>query len=268
MNPSSVPFHLPRALSHLSHRLLTLDDAPAVLQLRRETLVGMPAALRAVDPERGCLPDVENAYAQTHLGPRAITLGVFHGSSLVAFACLLLADRDDAADPGHAVGLLPGDWSRSAHMAACMVSEHFWGLHLQVRLLHWRREMAIAHDRTLLLAMTACGNTFSRRNLLAAGLSIHWLGQWRPGSWWYGLRQDLLKPLESESGVNHEWVGVGSLDRQLELLRSGHVGVAEMTWHRLERRQESRLQFVRKPSPSLKLGGPSSNVRPADGDKS
>lgn len=237
--------HLPKVLDHLAPRLLTLEDADALLGLRRDTLLGMPAALRAVDPVRGCAPDVERAYAQTHLGPQARTLGVFEGERLVAFACLLLADANDPTDPMHTVGVAPAEWPRCAHMAACMVAKDCWGLRLQTKLLNWRREVAVAHQRTLLLAMTACGNTYSRRNLLAGGLAIHWVGQWRPGSWWYGLYQDLAIGVCVEDH-HHEWVSIDQVSRQMELIHAGGVGVAESVWHGLERRQESRLQFVRR----------------------
>lgn len=244
--------HLPRALHHLHSRLLTPSDADPVLALRRDILRAMPPALRAVDPERGCLPDVEQAWAHTHLGARARTLGVFDGSTLVALACLLLADRTDPHDPGHALGLPQPEWDRTAHMASCLVAEDYRGLHLQAKLLNWRREVALQNGRTLLLAMTACGNEYSRRNLLAAGLGIHWVGQWRPGTWWYGLAEDIGPTAPPPSDRDHEWVGVSNIERQQALLAAGFVGVAEMNWHGTERRHESRLQYVRRPANPLK----------------
>lgn len=240
------PLHLPRALAHVHARPLTPADAPSALALRRHILQAMPPLLRAVDPVRGCSPEVEQAWAHTHLGPRAHTLGVWDGEALVALACLLLADANDPHDPGHTLGLPAPEWGRAAHMAACLVHEDYRGLHLQTKLLNWRREVAQAHGRTLLMAMTACGNTYSRRNLLAAGLGIHWVGEWRPGSWWYGLVQDLGPEAPPLADRDHEWVGLTDVARQNALLANGFVGVAEMAWYGTERRQEPRLQYVRR----------------------
>lgn len=251
--PHTPPaLHLPRALDHLHTRVLGLDDTALVLSLRRDILQAMPPALRAVDPDRGCLPEVEHDWAHTHLGPRASTLGVFDGTTLVALACLLQADATDPHDAGHALGLPAGEWGRTAHMASCLVAEDYRGLHLQAKLLNWRREVALQQGRTLLLAMTACGNGYSRRNLLATGMGIRWLGQWRKGTWWYGLVEDLGPTAPPPSDRDHEWVGLSRIERQQALLTTGFVGVAEMEWHGIERRQEPRLQYVRRPPNPLK----------------
>jgi GNAT superfamily N-acetyltransferase len=238
--------HLPRALGHLHSQLLSLEQAETVLALRREILTAMPAALRAIDPALGCLPAVEHAWALQHLGPGARTLGVFDGPTLVALACLRTADPTDPDDPAHLLSLPAADWARTAHMAVCLVAEAYRGLKLQSRLLNWRRELAVRQGRTLLMAMTACGNGFSRRNLLAAGLGIHWVGAWRPGTAWYAMLQDLGPEGEPPSDHDHEWVSVSHLERQAALLAAGYVGVAEMGWHGSDRRQEPRLQFVRR----------------------
>ena len=240
--------HFPRALQHLHTRLLLISDADKVLSLRRSVLQTMNPALRAVDPERGCAPDVEKAWADKHLGPRAHTLGVFQGDTLQAFACLLLADEQDPQDPGHLMGLTGGEWGRAAHMAACMVNEDYRGLNLQSRLLKWRRQVAVSQQHNLLMAMTACGNTYSRRNLLDSGLGIHWVGEWRPGSWWHGLKLDLaVNPLALDDG-QHEWVSASDVEHQRRLIAQGYVGVAEMSSHGVERRVELRLQFVHRRS--------------------
>jgi hypothetical protein len=256
MTPSDAhdmpPLQLPRALHHLHTQRLTLNDADQVLAMRRDVLTGMPSALRAVDPSRACLPEVESAWAATHLGPRARTMGIFDGSVLVAFACLLLADADNPDDPAHVLGLPASEWERTAHMAICLVAEDYRGLNLQSTLLDWRRAVATRHRRTLLLAMTACGNEYSRRNLLAAGMSIHWVGQWRPGTWWYGMVQDLDAGPPPATGREHEWVGLSHIERQTDLLASGYVGVAEMAVYGEDGRKEPQLQFVRRPFRPLK----------------
>lgn len=247
MTPNVAPsLHLPRALAHLTTRPMGLNDADAALALRRRILQTMPPALRAVDPAQGCLPEVEQAWANTHLGDQARTLGVWDNNTLVALACLLLADAQNPHDPGHTLGLPANEWHRSAHMAVCLVTEDYRGLHLQSKLLKWRREIARANGRNLLLAMTACGNTYSRRNLLAEGMGIHWIGEWRPSSWWYGLVQDLGPAAPGLSDRDHEWVAVGDVPRQRHLLSTGYVAVAEMACHSIERRTEPRLQYVRR----------------------
>lgn len=241
-----LPLRLPRALAHLQARTLSMADADAALGLRRHILLAMPSHLRAIDPSVGCSAPVEQAWANTHLGPRAFTLGLWEEDTLVALACLLLADVNDPSDPGHLLGLPAHEWARTAHMAVCLAHEDYRGLRLQARLLNWRRDTALAAGRNLLLAMTACGNTYSRRNLLSAGLGLHWLGEWRPGSWWYGLAQDLGPQMAPLADQDHEWVALSDIARQQILLKEGFVGVAESSWSGTERRLEPRLQYVRR----------------------
>lgn len=257
--PELPPLRLPRALSHLSARLLTPADADVLLALRRTVLSTMPAALRAVDPARGLTPAVEQAWASKHLGPRAHTLALFDGQALIAFACLLWADPHDPEDPGHLLKLSAHDWQRGAHMAACMVGEDHRGLHLQAKLLNWRRCMAERCQRTLLMGMTACGNSYSRRNMMGAGMGIRWIGEWRPDSWWHALTMDLTPEALLPDDDRHEWVAVSDLMRQRELIATGYVGVAETAIFSMERRKASRLQFVRR-SPASPPGAPPRHV--------
>ena len=64
VTPPGLPaLQLPRALAPLHARPLTLADADTVLAFRRQVLAQMPATLRAVDPARGLLPEVEQAWA-------------------------------------------------------------------------------------------------------------------------------------------------------------------------------------------------------------
>lgn len=244
--PELPPLQLPRALAHLTGRLLTPADADTVLAMRRTVLATMPAALRVADPARGQMPEVEQAWATKHLGPRASTLALFDGETLIAFACLLLANAQDPDDPGHLLNLPAHDWPRGAHMAACMVNEDYRGLHLQTKLLNWRRRLAESHHRTLLMGMTACGNTYSRRNMMGCGLGIQWAGEWRPGSWWHILTLDLKPGAWRPDDNRHEWVEASNLTRQRELTADGYVGVAETALYSMERRKESRLQFVHR----------------------
>lgn len=251
----SVPLQLPKGLRHVNGRLLGLADADAVLALRRRTLATMRPELRVMDPERGCSPDVEAAWAQTHLGPRALTQGVFDADALVGFATVVLPLAQGRDDISRLLGLPATDVARSAHMAACMVAEDYRGLHLQTKLLNWRREAARVAQRSLLLAMTACGNTHSRRNLLAAGLGIRWVGELRPSSWWYILAQD-LGPQPPLAGGG-EWVDLSRLDRQMALAAQGWVGVSETVWP-----GTPRLQFVHPVGAALNpgLGAPAENL--------
>jgi hypothetical protein len=106
VTPPDLPeLQLPRALGHLHARLVTLADADTVLAFRRQVLAQMPAALRAIDPARGLLPEVEQAWAAKHLGPSATTLALFDDQTLIAFACLLQANAQDPEDPGHLLNL-------------------------------------------------------------------------------------------------------------------------------------------------------------------
>lgn len=244
--PVVPALHLPRALAHLQPRPLTVAQADEALAFRRSVLHGMPDALRADDPVTAGSPAVEQQWADAHLGGRARALGVWSGASLVALACLQLADETDPADPGHLLGLQGPQWTRAAHMAACLVHEDYRGLHLQAKLLNWRRDVALAGGRSLITAMTACGNLYSRRNLLAAGLGIQWIGQRRPGSWWYGLVLDAAPKSDPLADRDHEWVDGNDFERQSALIDQGFVGVAEAAWLSGDREPVPRLQYVRR----------------------
>lgn len=254
-SPDVLPLALPRALAHLTARLLTPADAAPLLAMRRTVLSGMPAALRVVDPDRGLTPEIEQAWTSKHLGPRASTLALFDGEAMIAFACLLWADAQDPEDPGHRLNLSAHDWQRGAHMAACMVNEDYRGLHLQAKLLNWRCRLAETHRRTLLMGMTACGNTHSRRNMMGCGMGIQWVGELRPGSWWHILAMDLTRGDWLTNDHHHEWVEVNNHARQRELIAAGYVGVAEMAAHSIERRRASRLQFVHRPPLTRPVAG-------------
>lgn len=233
---------LPKGLKHLSSRLLALDDAPAVLALRRQILTTMRPQLRLMDAPEFSAPPVEAAWAQAHLGPRARTLGVFDAQALVGFASVVLPLPTGKDELSMRLELTPADVARSAHMAACMLAEDYRGLHLQTKLLNWRRESALAAHRSLLLAMTACGNTYSRRNLLAAGLGVRWVGELRPASWWYVLAHDLNQEHDLSGAV--EWVDVANVPRQVALCEKGWVGVSEFVRPDHGRAGTSKLQFV------------------------
>ena len=247
--------HLPRALAQLSPRLMTLTDADEALAFRRQVLLAMPPALRVNDEAHTVAPAVERHWVQTHLGSRAWTLGVWDDQLLVALACLQLADADDPDDAVHLVGMPAAQRARTAHLALCLVHEDYRGMHLQAKLLNWRREIARARGRTLLVAMTACGNTYSRRNLLAAGLGIHWIGERRPGHWWYAMAQDLSPQAPLPADRDHEWVDLDNLARQVDLLDDGFVCVAETAWLGGEHDPLPRLQYVRRPFNPLRPGG-------------
>jgi hypothetical protein len=263
VTPPDLPeLQLPRALGHLHARLVTLADADTVLAFRRQVLAQMPAALRAIDPARGLLPEVEQAWAAKHLGPSATTLALFDDQTLIAFACLLQANAQDPEDPGHLLNLAAPDWPRSAHMAACLVNEDYRGLHLQAKLLHWRRHLADINGRTLLLGMTACGNTFSRRNMMGVGMAIRWIGEWRTGSWWYLLSMDLTQATRLPADTRHEWVALGNTDRQRELIANGYAGVTESTAYTQDRRRDTRLQFVHRETLATQTTLPIQAVNP------
>jgi hypothetical protein len=242
-------FHLPRALAHLRVGMLALHDADQVLAMRRHILTHMAPSLQFVEPELGLNPSIECAWANKHLGARASTIGLFNGDSLIAFACLLRANASDPDDPGHLLGMRDHDWHRSAHMAACFVHEDYRGMHLQAKLLKWRRLVAESEGLTLLLSMTACGNTYSRRNMLNAGMYIRWIGERRPQCHWYGLELDLeVDPVVSAATLV-EWVESPNLERQKVLIDTGYLGIAETTPCPSDRRKATRLQFMRRSDP-------------------
>ena len=164
MNPCFTPvalplLALPRGLLQLSSRLLTWRDHEDVLAFRRQIFLTLPRKFRVTDPDCEDIETAETRWAQTHLCHQAITLGIFHGSKLIAFASLIFpqgASEDDKLS--RLLGLSNSDNQRSAQMAACMVAEDFRGFRLQPALLAWRRHVAALAGKSLIVSMTACGN--------------------------------------------------------------------------------------------------------------
>jgi hypothetical protein len=239
--PVELPvLHLPKGLSQFTSRLLMPDDQAVVLRFRQHIFATLPAQFRLADPQAVAASNVSTAvqegygqtearWAQLHLSRPGITLGVFHRGQLVAYASLLLPGCEaEGGDLSRLLNLSGVDTARSAHMAACMVAEDFRGLRLQSKLLAWRRECAVRANRSLLLGMTACGNRYSLRNMLDAGLCVRWVGEIRPGRWWHVLALDLqLAP--HTAVTQHEWVRADDYRRQAQLTGLGFEGVADMT---------------------------------------
>jgi hypothetical protein len=239
--------HLPRGLSQLSSRLLTWQDHEDVLAFRRQIFSTLPREFRLTDPDCENLESAEIRWAQTHLSHPAVTLGIFHGSTLIAFASLILpqtASEDDRLS--HLLGLSDSEIKRSAQMAACMVAEDFRGLRLQPKLLAWRRHLAVLANRSFIASMTACGNVYSMRNLLEAGMSIRWVGELKPDRWWQILAMELQPPSAAPPWLNPVWVKGDDYRQQAALTQLNYEGVVEIAEPGINGQTCNRIEFAQR----------------------
>lgn len=208
--------HLPFEL-----RLLTLQNAAAVLRLRNSVLADLP------DPDWYVRETDEPAFVRKHLGghsgSRGQTLGLYKGRQLIAYAMLGLPRADDADNLGIPLGLDESARARVAHLASCMVRTAYRGYRLQRPLLAARMALAQAYGRSIFTAMVSLRNQPSRRNMMHEGLHVAWVGEIQ------GLRRqilcgDILQPwVVDQSRIQV----VSSLDfeRQQQLTRAGWCGV-------------------------------------------
>jgi GNAT superfamily N-acetyltransferase len=210
-------------LSPFQWRLLRANSLSMVMDLRQEVLTSLPLAdLYAREAD-------ELAFVNRHLGSAGETLGVFDGSTLIAYAMLGLPD---ATATGNLTELLPiggNDLAHSAIIASCMVRPKYRGKGLQRALISARLERARAHERTQCVAAVSLHNHASRHNLMQEGMRIAWVGELS------GLRRQLLAiPL------SHPWTfakqptyTVDALDfeTQCRLTAQGLFGVLAHTGH-------------------------------------
>ena len=228
--PGELPLlHLPNDLSQFTSRILEWHDLDMVLTFRQQIFAVLPREFRMADPECDDLVKTELDWANTHLRHPAVTLGIFNNTQMIAFASLLLPDTGAGGDISRLMGMSNTEIDRSAHMAACMVAEDFRGLRMQSRLLAWRRAVAVQAGRSLLVSMTACGNMPSLRNMIDAGMSIRWVGEFRPKRWWQVVAKDLQPGAENMHLAHHVWVKADDYPRQAALTAEGFEGLAEIS---------------------------------------
>ena len=222
-----IPWPLFSLSGAFTGRLLSSHDGDMVLNFRTKIFANLPTEFRVADPELDDIAGAELQWAREHLCKTSVTLGIFHHRELIAFASLVLPQNGTAHPGNPLIGLADAQSGHCAHLAACMVAENFRGMHLQTKLIHWRRSFAIRAGRSLLVSMTACGNRYSLRNLLSAGLSIRWIGERGPGRWWYALAVDLEADAEAPTRLDPIWVHGDDYPQQVALTRQGFEGVAE-----------------------------------------
>ncbi|QXL83605.1 hypothetical protein [Comamonas sp. NLF-1-9] len=222
--PSLQPVREER-LQRLRSRLLSPEDADAVMQLRDQVLSGLP------NPDLYVREDDERGFVQGHLASRDArggeTIGVFDGERLVAYAMLGLPAASDADNLAHYFAAHTANPAHTAHLASCMVLEPYRGHHLQRMLLVARIALGQAHGRSFFVAMVSLHNHASRHNMMREGMRIGWVGQID------GLKRQLLA---IEPGGNwrfdavqrhlvdgQDWQG------QSELTRKGCWGVGRQS---------------------------------------
>lgn len=217
--------HLPRRFARFSARLLSPADAAAVFDLRRRVFATLPLEFRLNDPADQDVERAEREWADEHLNRPAITLGVFAGASLIAYATVILPGGDYRCEIGDRLNLSSDDMANSAHLASCFIDNGYRGHGLQLKLIKWRLAVARIFERRLVVSMTAAGNEYSRRNLLAAGLSVKRVAERTPGRFWYYLGLDLAAP--QRRVIESVWVHDSERARQVELTAAGFEGIVE-----------------------------------------
>jgi len=225
VHSSVARLHLPRQLARLSARLLKLDDAEIVLDLRRRVFATLPVELRLNDPKGQDIERTETAWINEHLNLPAITLGIFASELLIAYATIIVPSRDYCCEIGDRLGLTQDDMAHSAHLASCFIDSAYRGFGLQLKLIKWRIAVAHIFERRLVVSMTAAGNEHSRRNLFAAGLSIKQVAERTPNRYWYYLGLDLAAP--HRHLVESQWVRDTEHAKQAELTSIGFEGIGE-----------------------------------------
>jgi hypothetical protein len=155
--PVQVPF---------MSRLLEPAALPAVQRIHQHALrfLAEPGLIRA-DSE---------AFFAAHFTGEGRTLGVFAEDQLIAYAILgLPAGPDYGYDRFlEDLGLPASEWRRMAQLIGVAVLPEWRGNRLHRRLCEWRLELAQAMERWHVAAVSAPGNLYSWRNLLAVGLQI------------------------------------------------------------------------------------------------
>ena len=208
-----------------SHRLLDWSDRDQVLALRQEVFKDIAPQFRVLIPSKEDALTYELKWCEKHLQLPGVTLGVFDHDRLIAFASVLLSVGQSATNVSQLIGLSEPALQRSAELASCMVDKHYRGLQLQASLLRWRMALAKKYGRSLFIGMTACGNSYSMRNMLGAGMTIRWVGQIAPDRWF----QSLMLDTENDSQVL--WSDTSLVDwqdfqTQFDLFARGYEGVS------------------------------------------
>ena len=211
--------------SSFSHRLLGWSDREQVLAFRRDIFIDIAPHFRVLDPQVDDGVTHELMWCEKHLLSPGVTLGVFDEHRLIAYASILLSVEQGATQVAQLLRMNEFDLLRSADLSSCMVHKQYRGLRLQASLLRWRIELATKQGRSLFVGMTACGNSYSLRNMLEARMTIRWIGQIAPDRWFLGLMLDTQSDSQ-EFQVDALLVDSQDFSKQMELLACGYEGIS------------------------------------------
>lgn len=206
-------------MAALALRMIGPEHVTNILLLRKQVLSHL------TNPDIYVNEDDEQEFVRQHCGPAGVTLGVFDGPRLVAYAMLGLPTPQDPNNLGHWFGLAPPNCARVAHVASCMVLPSHQGLGLQRRLLAARFRLALDYGRSICIGMISLHNHISRQNLLREGFHIGWVGHL------CGLERqlmytDLNRPMAFDISLGAQSHRVACLDfvSQRTLTRQGFWG--------------------------------------------
>lgn len=172
------------------------------------------------------VPEINEAeFLSEHLGKKGLSFGVLSDTRLVSYGMLGFPEANDDDNLGAVLGLDERQRAHVAHLASCMTVNEFRGLGLQQHLAALRMEVARAVGRRYCIAMVSLHNHSSRRNLLASGMTIRWVGKLN------GLKRQLMvvdlgSPITF--GLRRKTLSVFDFDGQCEMTRLGWWGTSEL----------------------------------------
>ena len=183
-------------------------------------------ALRRV-PEPGLVRVDSEAFFAHHFNGEGHTLGVFAGDRLIAYGILgLPAGPDYRYDRFlEDLGLPASEWNRMAQLIGVAVRPEWRGNGLHRRLCEWRLELAHVVHRWQVAAVSAPGNPYSWRNLLAVGLRIKGV-KWLSGDQLRYLLHADLRGSSSLDPASVVTIEVSAMAEQRRLLAAGYWGYA------------------------------------------
>jgi len=208
--PVQIPF---------TARLLEPALLPAVQGIHQEALrfLSKPGLVRADS----------TAFFADHFTSEGRILGVFVDDQLIAYAILGLPGGPDYRYDRFVenLGLPAGAWRRTAQLIGAAVRPEWRGNHLHHYLCAWRLELAHAFRRWYVAAVSAPGNPYSWRNLLAVGLRVKGIQLLGGDKLRYLFYADLRgsPPLDLAATVTVE---VSAIAEQRALLEQGYWGYA------------------------------------------
>jgi GNAT superfamily N-acetyltransferase len=200
-------------------RPLGKTDLPALYRLNQAVAAALP------DPGAFRLFGGAESFFAAHFDVRGSSIGIFDGEALCAYGALTRPRADDVDNYAGDLGWPPERAGTVALLSAAMVAPMRRGLGLHSALIRARLMLAAELGHVEALARAAPLNARSRRNLLAAGFAIVWLGVQAEGS----LRHIYWRPLTDDVARTQcptTWVAAADFAAQQALLAGGLLGVA------------------------------------------